>query len=212
MAYFPFLIEIEGKLCVIVGGGIVANRKAEIILRFGAKVKVIAPDICDSMKLLDNTEKDLTICQKSFQISDLDGADFVIAATDDEGINSYISQLCHERDILVNVVDVKEECSFIFPAVIKKDDLLVSISSGGNSPAVTSILKEKIEESIPDYYSKVVKMLGSFRSEIKEKVSDAKERRKLYYELIEYAAEQGTELSVDCIKSMIVKYERNNQS
>lgn len=212
MAYFPFLIDIEGKLCVIAGGGAVAYRKAEIMLGFGAKVKVAAPDICISMKLLVETGKDITIHQRIFQIDDLRDADIVIAATNDQNMNSYISQRCRERDILVNIVDVKEECSFIFPAVVKKDDLLISISSGGNSPAAAAFLKEKIEDSIPDYYGKVVSMLGRYRRDIKEKVLDSKDRKKLYYKLLVYAAEHEGEISEALINAMIVKYASNSKS
>ena len=212
MAYFPFLIDIKRKLCVIAGGGAVAYRKAEIMLGFGAKVKVVAPDISDSMKLLVENGKEIMIQQRNFQINDLRNADFVIAATDDERVNSYISQKCRERDILVNVVDVKEECSFIFPAVIKKDDLLISISSGGNSPAAAAFLKDKIEDRIPDYYGKVVTMLGRYRRDIKETVLDAQDRKELYYELLEYAAEHNGELAECCIKAMIGKYAANRRS
>lgn len=211
MAYFPFLIDIEGKSCVIAGGGKIAFRKAEIMLSFGARVTMIAPEICDSMKKLGQ-RYELTIFQRKIETEDIIQADFVIAATDDEITNSFISQVCHSKNILVNVVDVKEECSFIFPAVIRKEDLLISVSTGGNSPAATSILKERIEKNIPHYYAKMVTQLGSFREVIKEKVLNSQDRKELYYQLIESADKKQSELPEEYILELIEKYAKSNGS
>ncbi len=211
MAYFPFLIDMEGKSCVIAGGGKIAFRKAEIMLNFGARVTIIAPEICDSIKQLGQ-RGEITIYRRKIETEDILQADYMIAATDDEKINSYISQVCHSNKILVNVVDVKEECSFIFPAVIKKGDLLISVSTSGNSPAATSVLKEKIERNIPDYYAEMVTQLGSFRENIKEKVRNSQDRKDLYYQLIEDADKRQSKLPEEYILELIEKYAKNNGS
>lgn len=206
MAYFPFLIDIEGKKCVIVGGGSVAFRKAEMMISFGAEVMLVAPDICNRLELLDREKNKLIICRRIFREDDLQEADIVIAATNDEEVNTYISGLCYERKILINVVDVKEECSFIFPAVIKRENMLIAVSSGGNSPAATTIIKKKIEENFPDYYGKMTKKLGNYREYIKKNVMDAKDRKALYYELVEYGDIHEGEITDDYIESLIQKY------
>ena len=114
MAYFPFYIDIENKKCLIAGGGEVAYRKAEAVLLFGAEVMVTAPKICEELTLLSRDNQKLLLVQRKFCEKDLEDIFFVIAATDDRKVNDRIFRLCTEKQILVNVVDEKEQCSFFF--------------------------------------------------------------------------------------------------
>ena len=120
MAYFPFYMDITDKLWVIVGGGTIALHKIKILIEFGATMMVIAPDIQEDIRWLhlqgeQNKQYKIEIWERDFEDSDLQRADYVIAATDDNQLNSHIAELCRAQNKLVNVVDVKEECSFIFP-------------------------------------------------------------------------------------------------
>lgn len=120
MAYFPFMIDISGKRCLVVGGGKIAFHKVKILLRFGVKIFVVAPFFADDFACLENSDGQVSLLQREFLDSDIDGMDFVIAATDKESVNLHISELCREKDILINVVDKKEFCSFLFPAMLQK--------------------------------------------------------------------------------------------
>ena len=140
MAYFPFFVDLQDKKCFIMGGGEVAYRKAAALLPFGAHIYIKALTYCEKLTSLKNTTKgqiQLTLAYGTFEEADLEGCQFVIAATDDRALNRRIAQLCKEKNILINTVDDKELCSFYFPSLIKQDEVVVGISSGG-IPACTA--------------------------------------------------------------------------
>ena len=218
MAYFPIYIELKDKKCVVVGGGKVALRKIEILHQFGAKITIVAPFICDDIyKIEDNThledngpleDKDIhiTLVKRKFVDLDISEAELVVAATDDEKLNSYISAICKDKNLLVNVVDVKDECSFIFPAIFKKGELVISVSTGGSSPAMAHKIRKSIESVIPDYYSSLIEFLREHRDHIKSEIHSQKQRKKLYNELIEMIEKSQETMSLDTINKVIVKY------
>ena len=138
MGYFPFFIDISAKKCVVVGGGIVAKRKVEKLLPYEPEITVVAPEICEFLRLCEG----ITLVEREFEPSDLDGAFMVIGATDNEAVNAEIFRLCTEKNILVNVVDDKEKCGFIFPALVKKGDISIGVSSSGSSPVFSKYIKE----------------------------------------------------------------------
>lgn len=211
MAYFPFMIDMEGKNCLVVGGGIVAIRKVEQVLSFGAKVKVVSPKGCLRLKKL-NDEKQIQWTKKSFEDVDVEQCDFVIAATNDLEVNFHISDLCKKKGILVNVVDVKEACSFLFPAIVRKQDMVIAISSGGKSPAAVSYIKEKIGETIPEYYGKMIEELGIYRDAILKKVKDEKKRKYVFHELVEYADSHEGQIPEHIVIEIIEKYSNQEES
>ena len=130
----------------------------------------------------------------------------MVAATDNGELNRRISADCNERQILVNAVDIRDACSFIFPAIIKRDELVVSISTGGNSPAGAAYLKEKLRRGIPDNYEKNLEILGHYRSEIMEMITEPSLRKKVYYSLLETADKENRILNSKDIRSYIEKY------
>ena len=158
MAYFPFFTDIEGQDCLIVGGGAVARRKVEVLLGYGPHITVVAPEISPEIRRLEEkladgeksalqtVEGSLNLLTRPFQMEDLAGRDFVVAATEDDGLNHKISQACRDHKIPVNVVDVKEECSFIFPSIVREGNVEVGISSGGGSPSITQEVKRQVRE------------------------------------------------------------------
>ena len=131
MSYFPFFMDLEGREGLVIGGGSVALRKVEKLRPYGAKLTVIAPKILPELK---KTEE-ISCMEIPFTPTALEGKMFVIAASDDPEVNHEAALLCRERGILVNVVDDKEECSFLFPALVKRGELSVGISTGGASPS-----------------------------------------------------------------------------
>lgn len=209
MAYFPVFIEIENKEVILVGGGRVASHKMDILLQFKPRITVISPQFCEELLLLaQQNPNHVTLITKKFTDYDIQGATFVVAATDDEDLNSHISSICQEKNILVNVVDVKKECSIIFPAIVKKKELVIAISTSGSSPALASRLKQDISEAIPDYYVDVIEFLGEHRDYIRREISTQKERKLVYNQFIDLAIEGRSKLSVDHLAAVIQKIKK----
>lgn len=117
MPYFPFFANIENMPCLVVGGGQVALRKIEKLLDFSPIIKVVASKACGEIKKLAKRGM-ITLFERAFKDSDIDGSTFVITATGDSGVNRHISQLCRQRHIPCNAVDDPESCTFFFPAII----------------------------------------------------------------------------------------------
>ena len=107
MAYFPMFVDIEKKKCLIVGGGTVALRKVQVLLDFGADVVVVAPEVIPKIK-----EYPVTVYQRNFQKTDLQGCELVVAATDDAGLNHEIAEAAQKQKIPVNAVDQQEDCRY----------------------------------------------------------------------------------------------------
>lgn len=194
MSYFPFMIDIRDKKCLVAGGGKIACHKVKVLLEFGVKILVVAPSFNADFKELKCGEGQLCFQKRSFLDSDVEGMDFAVAATGTEELDFHISKLCQEKGVLVNVVDRKEWCTFIFPALFREEDLLVAVSSGGKSPAAAAYLKEKLRKTVPSYYGGLVKKLGEYRDYITERVGTARERKRVFYQLLEYGDSHEGEL------------------
>lgn len=190
MAYFPFMIQLGDKTCLIAGGGKVAFRKAQMMLQFGANVKIVAPQICMELLQLKEEESRLDLEKRKISLSDLDGADVVIMATNDSKVNQYFADNCKERRILVNVVDVKEDCGFYFPAVIKQEEVVIAVSTGGNSPLLASKIKKDIKDHIREDYGRIASDLGKIRETILEKEPDETRRKEAFQNILEQKMKQ----------------------
>ena len=188
MGYFPFYIDIEDKNCVVIGGGTVALRKLEKLRSFNPVITVIAPSICEEI----NRFSDIRTKRRKFEDRDIDNAFMVISATDDEELNSHIFALCNEKNILINTVDNKDRCGFIFPALIKRDNIAIGISASGKSPLYSRFLREKIERLIDEDCNKTVEILSKYRAEIKRRVKSEENRKKAFEMILEICI-YGTE-------------------
>lgn len=192
MGYFPFFVDIEGKRCLIVGGGMVSYRKVCVVKDYGPEIKVVAPKMVPELfELKKELGGRLILECREFSDSDLDSADFAVAGTSDEALNKRISQLCKARNIPVNVVDVQEECSFIFPALIKEKHITVGISTGGDSPTIAKYLKHQFKEAIPEGFGDLAEQLGSYRDMVKEKVDLVSIRTDIFQTMVEEGIRQG---------------------
>ena len=191
MAYFPMFVELRGQKVLIVGGGRVALRKAEKLLPYGPAISVAAPEICAELKALP----DVRCTEESFSDALLNGADMVIAATDDRTLNSRISTLCQEKRIPVNTVDDKELCSFLFPCLVKKGSLSIGISTGGASPTAAICFKEKINDCIPENIDEILDYLGDIRETVKAAFPGEKTRSRVFRELFECCFALGRPLT-----------------
>ncbi len=188
MGYFPFYINIGNKNCIIIGGGTVALRKLEKLREFNPIITVIAPSVCDEI----NRFPDIKIIKRKFEDRDIDNAFMVISATDDKELNTHIFELCSEKNILINTVDDKEKCGFIFPALVKRDNITVGISTSGKSPLYSRFLRERIEKLLDEDCDRTVEVLSKYRAEIKKRVSSEENRKKAFEMILELCI-RGTE-------------------
>ena len=179
MGYFPFFVELSGSAGLIVGGGAVAVRKVEKLLPYGPRLTVVAPELSEALRSIPG----LQLERRVFAPGDLEGMAFVIAAAGDTETNHEVARLCRERNIPVNVVDDKQACTFLFPALVKRGELSVGISTGGSSPTAAVWLKEEIEELLPDGLEDVLSWLESMRPELKARVPESVRRAALFREL-----------------------------
>ena len=148
MNFLPIFYNISGKACLVVGGGAIAARKAELLLKAEGRVRVVAPEIDDRIREMSVSHA-LEFEQREFVVDDLSGAICVIAATNDMAVNQEISGQAQARGIPVNVVDNPELCSFIMPSMIDRSPVQIAISTGGVSPVLARMLRSKLESCIP---------------------------------------------------------------
>ena len=191
MAYFPFFIDIAGSDGLVVGGGTVALRKVEKLLPYAPRLTLIAPDIRPELEEIPG----LTILRRAVQPSDPEGRAFVIAAAGDRAVNAQVSRLCRERNIPVNVVDNKQESSFLFPCLIKRGSLSVGISTGGDSPSAAIYWKERFGALIPGEMEEILEYLARERLAIKETVPQLKQREAILKSLFSACMECGRPLT-----------------
>lgn len=173
MDFLPIFMNVKGRLCLVVGGGEVAKRKAGVLLEAGAKVRVVAPQIDSSL----SKQAGVASVVARFDVQHLEGVMLVIAATNDRSVNAEVSRLARERNIPVNVVDDPELCSFIMPAIMDRSPLMVAFSSGGASPVLTRMMRGKLESLIPQNFSRLAAFAERFREQVKQRVTNPAKRR-----------------------------------
>jgi len=173
MDYLPAFHDIRGRLCLVVGGGEVAARKAGVLREAGARLRVVAPEIEPELAGLPGVEAVVA----RFAPHHLEGAVLVVAATSDREVNRQVSELAGERNVPVNVVDDPELCSFIMPSILDRSPLMVAFSSGGGSPVLTRLLRGVLETVIPQNYSRLAAFAVRFRELVKERVTNPPKRR-----------------------------------
>ena len=168
MGYYPIFLEMKDRRCVVIGGGAVAERKAEGLVAVGANVTVIAPGITDGLKGLLK-QGAIRHVAREYQAGDRAGYDLVFVATDNSEINAAVSNEARSLRIWVNSADDPDHCDFILPAVIRRGDLAVAVSTGGVSPAVTRAIREELDEYFNADYARFVQIAGEVRRELREK-------------------------------------------
>lgn len=184
MSYFPFMIELNNERCLIAGGGTVAYRKVCSMLEFGAVVTVVSPEFCPELLELAEHPARLTLIKRCVQPQDIDSAFVVIMATDDEKVNHEMAELCRQQRILVNVVDVKADCGFYFPAIIKDKEVVISVSTGGQSPVLAGTIKRNIESHLGRSYGDIAERMGELREQIKAQIDGEEERKKAFQQMV----------------------------
>jgi siroheme synthase-like protein len=177
--WYPIFIDVEDHDVVIIGGGEVCARKAETMMRYGARVTIASPEFTPEIEGWAKDGK-LTLRRKRYEPGDLDGASIVIASTDDTAVNEQIAADCRRRRIPVNVVDVTPLCEFIVPAIIDKGSVTLAVSTGGKSPALARTLKEDLQRLIGPEYTEVNDVLGTLRESAKRVLPTDVDRKRFF--------------------------------
>lgn len=203
MACFPLFVQLEGCQCLVVGGGKVALRKCQTLSEFGANVLVAAKEACRELQEFSSSHPSVTLLTRPAKVSDADGMSLVICASDDEALHKKIADYCRARRILVNTADDRENCTFFFPAIVRQEDVVIGISTGGNSPAASKYLRQLLQKEIPKYFGSLVKRLGSFRCTAKALLPLPSQREQLFTQLLEEGIAHNGELTSEFMKAKL---------
>ena len=143
--YFPLFVDLSEKKIVIIGAGKIAGRRAQVLSEFAEHITVIAPDISPDIQLLADTGK-LKVIQKIYEDADIDEADIVLAATNDEILNQEIAEHCRKKHIIVNNCSDRSQCDFYFPGVIHTDDIVIGVTANGKNHIKVKKVTEQIKK------------------------------------------------------------------
>ncbi|NJD03540.1 MAG: bifunctional precorrin-2 dehydrogenase/sirohydrochlorin ferrochelatase [Ruminiclostridium sp.] len=204
MAVFPLFVDLGGKTCIVVGGGEVASRKVEILLRFDADLSIIAPEVSSSILSLEIQDK-IKIFRKKYSEHDIDEAFLVVAATSDPEVNENVFRDAKKRNIPVNVVDDPEKCTFIFPSVVNRGDLTIGISTSGIYPVLSKKIRKITEEAFSEEYGGILRLLADFRVKVRKSHIDQPEKEKLLKQVIDEFYDNGV-ISHEALKAILDKH------
>ncbi len=182
MDYLPVFLKIKGRPCLLVGGGEIAARKADLLLRAGAELTVVAPEIGPGVAGLKETGV-IVHKQRAFSPEDLKGQILVVAATDDAALNRKVSDLAQQSALPVNVVDQADLCSFIMPSIVDRSPVIVAVSTGGASPVLARLMRARLETLIPAAFGQLASLAGEFRKQVKQRFEEPA-RRRLFWEQV----------------------------
>ena len=182
MSLFPLFLKLEGRRCLVVGAGNVAETKIRSLLDSGAKVRVVAPQ---ANAAVEEWARAGVIAweTRTFEIMDLDGIFLVIAATSSSAVNGIIFREARRRNILCNAVDDPEHCDFYYGAVVRRGQLQVAISTEGQSPALAQRIRRELEAQLGPEYAGWVEELGKVREQLFATDIEPESRRQLLHEL-----------------------------
>ena len=168
MGYYPLYLEMNCRRCLVVGGGTVAERKIASLLEAGAKVTVISPDVTEAVARWSKNNS-IQFLARRYQCGDVKGHELVFVATNDGSVNAQVHQDGKNQGVWVNAADDPEHCDFILPSVLRRGDLIVAISSGGNSPALARTIREELEIYFTQEYEQLAGLAAEARVELQKR-------------------------------------------
>ncbi len=169
MNYLPLFIDLRDKPCLLVGGGEIARRKLELLLRAGAAVEIVAPAVGEETRALAQ-QHGVTVLERPFDEADAAGRYLLVAATDDTAVNEAVFRAGMARHTLVNSVDQPALSSAIFPAIVDRSPVLVAISTGGRSPTLARLVRSWIEARLPARLGNLATFIGERRDLVKQRL------------------------------------------
>ena len=186
MDMLPIFLDMQGRSCLVVGGGATASRKVGNLLRAGAAITLVSPVLCESLARKAEAGE-LRHLARAFEPDDIRGQRLVIAATDDREVNRRIAQLAGEADIPVNVVDDPEACTFVLPSIVDRSPVTIAVSSGKTSPVLARMLRTRLEALIPAGYGRLAELSGRYRDRVKARFSEQRDRRRFWDRVLQGA-------------------------
>jgi len=180
--YYMACLDLRGRDCLVVGGGRVATEKAQGLLDCEAKVTLVAPQVDDELRRLP-----VRIEQRPFSRSDVVGRFLVVAATNDRSVNAAVSSVARERETLCNVADDPELCSYILPAIVRRDPIVVGVSTGGASPALAQRIRADVAELVRPEHADLARRLEELRAWAKAELPTYEARRDYFQQLVSEA-------------------------
>ena len=184
MALYPIALKLDGRHCVVIGGGGIAERKVAALLECDAKVTVVSPEATELLSE-QAASGEIVWQRKCFEENDLDGAMLVIASTDKTEVNQAVYEACQARNIWVNVVDVPEFCDFNVPATINRGDFQIAINTSGACPTFSGKIRRDLEERYGPEYGLYLELLRKYRLAVMEVVEDMQDRKVTINEFID---------------------------
>lgn len=184
MKYYPVNLDIRGKNCLVVGGGEVGTRKVKTLLSCGANVTVVSPYVTQRLEQLA-IQRLINLKNRSYRSSDLDGVFLVIGATDDEVLNFSISHDAADRNMLCNIADRPEACNFILPAVVQRGDMMIAVSTSGQSPAYAKTLRKELERQYGQEHAVFLTLMGGIRKKLLNQAHEPEAHKPIFEKLIQ---------------------------
>ncbi len=192
MTLFPMFMKLEGRSCLVVGAGAVGEPKIGSLIAAGASIRVVAPQATAAVAEWAQAGA-ITWEARAFNRADLDGTFMVIAATKSSDLNAAIFHEARQRNILCNVVDDPEHCDFYYPAVVRRGDFQLAISTNGQSPALAQRIRRELEIQFGPEYGEWLEELGRIRQQLFDSKIDPEERRRLLHDLASREAFKNAE-------------------
>lgn len=190
MTWFPLFIDLRGKNCLLVGGGKVALHKAQKVLSAGLSLTLVSPSMTAEV-----THLPARFVRRKVELSDLDGMDLVIDATGDPAVGNMLHTACLERKIPINVVDMPQYCTFIFPALLERGSLTAAISTGGASPIAASYARNLLDHALPEHFEDILDQMEGLRPEVKARIPEQPRRAAFLRTVFNAAIEKDSPLS-----------------
>lgn len=194
MKYYPVFLVLRDRPCLIVGGGEVAERKTLALLAAGADVTVVSPSLAPKLAGLAHNGK-ITHRPRPFEDHDITGMQLVVAATDSVEVNTRVGRECRKKHILVNVAAPPDESSFIVPSTIERGDLVLAISTGGDSPGLAKRIRQDLERQFGPEYGLYAALLAAVRKRLQGEIADEGARKDILDALLDsdvlYLLKQG---------------------
>ncbi len=198
---FPMFMKLAGRPCLVVGAGKVGEPKIGGIIDTGASIHVVAIAASEQVREWERAGK-IDLDLRAFSANDLDGKFLAVAATASPSLNQLIYREAQERGVLCNVVDVPELCDFYYPAVVRRGDLQIAVSTAGQSPSLAQKIRQQLERQFGEGYATWVKQLGETRRLILASDLDKETKSELLHSL---ASREAFETALAKIPELMVK-------
>ena len=183
MKYYPVHLDINNRSCLVVGGGGVGTRKVKTLVDCGARVTVVSLNVSPQLQKLA-ASGDIRLVRRAYQSDDLEGMFLVIGATNDEALNKQISSDANRLNMLCNIADRPEVCNFILPSIVHRDDLVITISTSGKSPALAKKLRKVLENQFGEEYGSLLGLMGAIRQKLLKQTHEPEAHKPLFEQLI----------------------------